>query len=627
MSALAGVCCLHSGEHVEANALSDMARTLGWMGPDGEHSTCFGPVVMLYRAFFTDAESRVLRQPISAPDGWMLAWDGRIDNRAEIDCELRTADVDPAQTEAELVLTAYQTWGVSTFARLIGDFAVAIWDPYSRRLLLGRDALGRRPLYYHIGPHQLTWSSQARALANFVGSTDLDETFVADYFANRPFAAGPFKGVYPIPPGHVLTLQDGRIQLVRYWSLDPSRRISYSSDEEYEYHFRELFRSAVACRIPRGGAVFCELSGGIDSSSITCAVDALLRNNPSHARMFTVSYAFNRASSSDERTYVRLVEQQLGRAGLHILEDDHPMLSPAHVSFQPDLPTGQLCFMARFEARAEAMRRHDARVLLSGLGGDQLFWSEPPPGLPLADSLARGDIVALVSGCREWARVLRRPFLGMLWAGALRPLLPSRWFARFQRVNRLGEWFNYDFVRRTQLKERIVGMERDGGWEPPSRSLQYALIQQTMRTYALEPCVSSGYVDVRYPYLDRRLVEFALAIPLDQKVRPSESRSLVRRALRGLVPDSVRERRAKAGPDEALYRALAKPSAFVSEITNNPLVCAYGFVDPSALRLALQRARHGISTNTVQLIKTLSLEMWLRGLDRQRPIIVARKGG
>jgi hypothetical protein len=115
------------------------------------------------------------------------------------------------------------------------------------------------------------------------------------------------------------------------------------------------------------------------------------------------------------------------------------------------------------------------------------------------------------------------------------------------------------FVRNTHMKERALGLKDDVGFMLPTRRSQYVAIRRTMRPFALDRWVADGCIDVRYPYLDKRLVEFALAIPLEQKVRLSDgSRSVVRRALRNIVPDTVRLRVSKNGPVEALYRAIAR---------------------------------------------------------------------
>src|SRR5262249_23630262 len=157
-------------------------------------------------------------------------------------------------------LDSYRAFGVAGFAHLVGDFAVAIWDPSRVRLLLVRDHLGRRPLYYHVTRERVIWSSRARPLLDAAAlSAAIDEAYIATFVANQPSERTPFRDVEIVPAGHALVVDEETAAIERYWSFDPARQIRYRSDGEYEEHFVELFREAVACRLPADGAVFCEL--------------------------------------------------------------------------------------------------------------------------------------------------------------------------------------------------------------------------------------------------------------------------------------------------------------------------------------------------------------------------------
>ena len=120
---------------------------------------------------------------------------------------------------------------------------------------------------------------------------------------------------------------------------------------------------------------------------------------------------------------------------------------------------------------------------------------------------------------------------------------------------------------------------------------------------------------MRYPYLDRRLLEFGLALPLEQKLRPHESRSIVRRALRGRVPASVLERRTKAGPTEAFQRAMVRERQWLSQLFAEPRLAEIGVIDAGIFRTSLERARHGLVSHPAQMHRTVSLELWLRSLE------------
>lgn len=614
MSAIAGVFRPRGGE-VDPTVLSALAAALAPYGPDGMDTVHQDRLAVLHRPFWTTPGQRFERQPLVTDQGDIVAWDGRLDNADEI---ARALAADAPAPSSALLLAAYHRWGVDAFARILGDFAIVIWDRARQRLVLARDPFGLRPLFVYETADTLVWASRPRALVDGLGlSPAIDEDYIAAFMLNLPADRSPFRGIEAVPPAHALVVDAAGRRLERYWRFDPSEDIRYRRDEEYEDHFNEIFRAAVACRMRADGPVYAELSGGIDSSSIVCVGDRLLAegvvDTPS---LHTASYLFRRASSSDEGDFVRLVEAQRGCRGLHIDEADHPILAPLAPDLRPDFPTNQLCFMARHDHLSEAMGENGARVLLSGLCGDPMFWGEPPdPPVHLADRWQAGRLRDLLREAHRHARVSQVPLLTTLWRGVAWPLLPRRWQARSGIPVPLGEWLASGFVRRNDLRERRLGLPDDLGFTQPSQALQYAFIRGSMRTYAYERVLSRGSVEMRYPYLDRRIVSFGLAIPFDQKLRPGETRSVVRRALRGVVPEAIRTRVTKGGPAEAFHRAIASRRPLLEDLFASPRCADLGIIDAAAFREALRAARHGRVSNLVQLIRTISVELWLRTLE------------
>jgi asparagine synthase (glutamine-hydrolysing) len=616
MSAIGGMYSM-DGAPAERETLRELSRALRPMGPDGEEFFAAAGVGMVYRPFHTDAASRGEVQPVSAGDGLVLAFDGRIDNEGELRGLLGLA-AEPGLRGPALMLAVFRRWGADGFARVIGDFALALWDGSRKRLVLATDGMGRRPLYYLHTPGRVYWASMCRPLLQAGGiAPEIDDGYVADYLANRVPSGSPFRGIGQVPGGHVLEAGAEGAEVRRYWAPDVNAEIRYRTDREYEEHFAELFREAVACRLKADGPVTCELSGGVDSSTIVCMADRLVREGAAETPgIRTASFVFDHSASSDERRYIRMIEEHLGRAGLHINEETGPLLQPLNPGLVPDTPSNRLLFMARQDHLNREMTAMGSRVVLSGIGGDQLFFSQPSPGQPLADLLVQGRVVEALRTCGAWSHAAGGlPYLKTLWMGGIRPLLPRRLDAALQPAWQMAEWLDPAFVRRTGFRERMLRRGDDVGFRLPSRAEQWGLLRRTMRMFALERWSGEGYLDARYPYLDRRIVQFALSVPLEQAVRPGESRSLVRRGQKGHGPPAVLERRTKSGPGEAMNRALIHEWPRLSQVLKDPRVVAHGFVDGDAFRTALTRARHGMTSNSSQLLKTLSLELWLRTLD------------
>lgn len=549
-------------------------------------------------------------------EGDALLWDGRLDYCDSVP-DIGPLHKRPVTELPAAIISAYSRYGIETFRALIGDFAFALWDGRNARLVLGVDALGVRACYYHTSPHHVIWSSRADVVRR-AGRipTRISDDYVARYLMNEPSVHSPFEAIEQIQGGHVVIADKKSTTVQRYWSLDSHRSLKYSSDAEYEEHFRSLFTEAVRARLPGTGTAICELSGGLDSSTIASVAAEVCKEQPREREVFTLSYLFDRAPSSDERNHIDSAEQALGRGGTHIRDTSAPMLVSVPAHLQPDTPTNDLAFLARHDRLADEMVRRQARVVLNGMGGDQLFWSEPPFGLALSDLAAQLRLRQLFKEARTCAETERRSYVRTLWSGAV---LPALWPAALlggSPLQQPGDWYDRRFVRRTRLQERRLALKSEGFTVLPSVAIQRESLRRTMRPFALQRFVSKGYLDVRYPYLDRRLVEFALSLPLDQTIRGDETRSIVRRAFIGRIPESIRVRRSKAGPTEAFYRAVITQWPHLRELATSLRAAEYGFVDQKRFMDALHRAKHGLAMPTGQLVATLSLEWWLRTLER-----------
>jgi asparagine synthase (glutamine-hydrolysing) len=617
MSAIGGIYA-RNGYPLDGQGLRKLGSALAEIGPDAQSLLLQPPVGMVFCAFHTDMESRLTPQPITTPGGGMLAWNGRLDNRGDLARELGDA-LPEAPREVDFVLVAYRRWGIPGFSRLIGDFSLALWDPADRLLVLACDAFSVRPLYYSVGRDYLWWSSRARALLAAAGlAPEVDEEFVAGFLTcSRPSDHSPFRAVQMLPPGCALAVRGEHVELKRFWSPDPNREIRYRSDGEYEEHFRTLFRQAVACRLRADRPVYADLSGGLDSSSIVCVADEILAAGDAGApELHTVSWVYDRSKSSDERRFIHLVEEKRGRRGLHIRDEEHPMLSRLPASYGPDYPHGQLAFLARNDFLAANMAKAEARVLLRGTAGDQILWGGiGPVPIEVADLLKRGRLGEALRSSFAWSHAVRIPWHSVLWQGGIFPLLPLSLRARLQSEYPLESWFEPAFVKRMSLAERVLGVEDDVGFRLPSTQHRYILIREVSRDIGWELFTTAGCVEMRFPFLDRRLVELVLALDVGQLMRPGETKSLLRRALADTLPEGVRQRRSKAGPDEALYRACLREWSWLSGQVADARVCAYGFVDRQALTQTFRRLRHGVQVTTPQLLRTLCLEFWLRSLE------------
>jgi asparagine synthase (glutamine-hydrolysing) len=620
MSAIGGIYSFDGGTPDEA-MLTALGRGLASRGPDGGKCIKAGAIAMVYRAFHTTKESRQEIQPLVSANGHVLCWDGRLDNREDLISLLRDQLRDDF-TDAGIVMAAYLTWGIDFLPKIIADFALSLWDPLSASLILARDEIGSRDLYYHINHEEIMWSTDLASLIEISQvELEVDENYIAGYLTRLPDSSqAPFKNIKVVPPAHAVIINNSDVKARRFWGLDPDHEIRYSSDAEYEEHFKHLFTEAVRCCLRSDRPVWSDLSGGLDSSSIVCIADQLVKTGKSEATLLeTVSCIRDESPSSNELKFIRCVEERIGRQGHHLPESAFPVHSPT-ASESSVIPNVLDIFISLHKQINKLMAEKGARVRLCGNGGDQILNSVPSPGGLLADLLVSGKIWQLHNDLGAWSRDRKKPYLKLLWEEAVTPLLPGKLQVRLRLdlTQRLPDWYDPGFVKRTNLKELLLGPADSFGFHLPSQRNQATNFLGAVRS------VSAGYarvlqnVELRMPILHRPLVEFMQAVPAEQRRRIGETRSLQRRALKDVLPPEILRRKGKGNPSEAVFRALTREYTRLHSLLSDTYVARYGYVNQQGLLKALERSRYG-DKRTSDLFRIISLEFWLRSLERYGP--------
>jgi asparagine synthase (glutamine-hydrolysing) len=574
-----------------------------------------GGTQILHFPFHTTKESRRETQPYVSASGLVFTWDGRLDNRVEL---VRDMGKDPASysSDAAVVAGAYEKWGAACLPRLIGDWALAIWDPNKHRLVLAKDFLGSRHLYYSFDENQVVWCTVLDPLILLARkSLGLCEEYIAGWLSYFPAVhLTPYVGIHSVPPSSFVTLDRAKCGIRRYWDFDPFSRISYRTDSEYEEHFVTVFAEAVRRRLRSDSPVAAELSGGMDSSSIVCLADILIgRGVAETCRLDTLSYYNDSEPNWNERPYFSKVEQQRGRAGCHINLGFEKNLVPEYgIDRLASTPASGGRLTESQQQAAAYLLSQGNRVVLSGIGGDEVLGGVPTPTPELADLLASGRFCDFGRQLAVWALVKRKP-LGQLATETLRAFLP-RWLIGVRKQNSPAPWLDPHFTRR--YRAAIEGYDTRFTVFGPSPSFRSNLstFDVIRRQLACSPLAPQPLCEKRYPYLDRDLLEFLFSIPRNQIVRPHERRSLMRRALAGIVPEEILRRRRKAFVVRGNMAAISTNWSTLFELTQEMLSSSIEICDAHRLVEALQRARQGQEIPLVFLMRTLRLECWLRHL-------------
>ncbi|HEY6805443.1 MAG TPA: asparagine synthase-related protein [Pyrinomonadaceae bacterium] len=617
MSAFGGILNFDRGP-VDPVRLQRLQRSLEAYGPDGGNAVYAGRVGMTYHALNVTAESRFEYQPHDASTGQLLVWDGRLDNRDDLISQL---DLQKPATDLAIVAAAYLKWGTRFPEQLIGDFALGIWDERTQTLILARDPFGVRSLFYHQNKDRIIWSTILNELIDVVDvELTVDDNYIAGFLTRYPEPwQTPYRNFQAVPPGHTLIVKDGEVRSTPFWKPDPHTQLQYKNSDEYAEQFRELLSQSVRGRLRSSAPVFAELSGGLDSSSIVCVADYVrTSDDASLAEVETVSYVYDEAKTSDERSFMQSVELQRGKPGHYINEDEHRFSISAALDQFFSAPSYHFYNLNRFGALRNVMSRYSSSVVMSGEGGDQLNMANPDPDVIIADYLYRFEPVVLHNLLSGWSRELHKPYLQLLRSGAAL-LLPRSIQARYRKVAKAPSWLDRNFCRRMNISDRMLGPTDPYGFRLPSQSDAAQGLIQAIRTISAIYFQEYSGVNFTFPYLHRPLVEFLLAVPVEEKIRGGVGRVLVRKALRGILPDKVANRRGKKGPTEALSNAIIREWSSVKWMFDEPRVSANGYVDRDELLAAVQRVRHGTEKFSFHLFVTLATEFWLRSLER-RPV-------
>ena len=537
----------------------------------------------------------------------LVFWNGRLDNCREL--ETIVADPFHHATDAKLIQKGFDRLGTGIIPRIVGDWAVSIVRQAQSELILAKDFAGTRPLFYRVQGSCVAWSSFLEPLVLSEGGLlPFCEQFLAAWISSFPQPAStPYRGVFSVPPCSIVRIRPNRVVSQRYWSLEHSGTIRYRTDKQYEEHFLSVFRESVRRRLGSPAPILAELSGGMDSSSIVCMCDELR-----DGYVDTVTYFDSLEPGWDEIPFAETVEVKRKKVGHHIDIGPSVKIRELPTPGVPPVVPPSLYFRTPAAVEFDRIVAHRGyRAIISGIGGDEMLGGIPTPIPELADLLVRLKVFPFVRQSFRWA-LARKKSIFALWQSLLGSFLPPGETAAGSLAD-AAVWLKPEFRARNR-EQMAFPQARFRMFGPlPSRQANAAALEILTRQIS---CVSSSgpyALEWHYPFLDRDLVEFCASIPREQLVRPGQRRSLMRRALRGIVPQKILQRKRKAYVSRGLVSMLA---AHWQNLRKDSLCLeAMNIVDAQSLYRSIEQASHGKDIPVLPLLKTLALEYWMRDLD------------
>ncbi len=608
-----------------------MARALAHRGPDADGFFFEGPAALGHRRLsILDIEGGV--QPM-VREGVALVFNGQAYEHDALRAELRGLGHSfTTRSDTEVVLRAYLQWGEGCFEHIQGMFAAGIWDARARKLVLARDRLGKKPLYYALTGSRVLFGSELKALlAHGAVAREIDPESVAQYLAceNVPAPRSIFKGVRKLPAAHVAVLDSGGFRMRRYWELPApaaegsaaARPRTTASLDEAAAGLLSLLDAAVARRLVADVPVGVFLSGGVDSTAIA----ALATRHQQPLRTFSIGFT---EESFDETPWSLLASRRLGTehifeklsgtACLDLLPEavaslDEPFADP---SFLPTL------LLSRFT-------RKSVKVALTGDGGDELFagydpflahrpaslLSRLPRGLRTLVSGAVGGVATLWPASaanmsldfrlKQFLRGLDAPpsLRHQTWIGSFAPSELSR----ILRVPVPAEVIYRGVIEEAERGARL-GVAR-GSVDEALRFYLGRYLADDILVKADRASMAAS-LELRAPFLDTHVVEYAARLPWQTKLSSTTTKLILRRALRGIVPDEIL-RRAKKGfgiPVAAWIRGPLRP--LFEEALSERALADSGFFEPAPVRAMLARHLSGEADLRKPLWTLLMFQLW-----------------
>jgi asparagine synthase (glutamine-hydrolysing) len=661
VSGIAGIYFL-DGRPVRREQLEKMNQVQRHRGPDRGAVWYDGAVGLGHRMLQTTVES--LHEVLPLVEGTAdlaITADARIDNREELISQLDFKKQSSAEiADSELILAAYSKWGEHCPEYLLGDFAFVVWDGRQRMLFCARDHFGVKPFYYYYLPrHFFVFASEIKGLlCSSEVPRQLNELQIGDYLSGLFEDKGTtfYQNILRLPPAHWLTIAARGASLHSYWSLDPSRELQLNSADDYAAAFCESFTEAVRCRLRSAFPIGSHLSGGLDSSAVTCTARQVWDENDG-TQWHVFSNIFDDVPECDERPFINAVLAQGGYIPHYIHADgSSPLMDLERVFWHQDEPfIGPNHFLPWQLNRA--VSEAGVRVVLDGFDGDttvshgaarftelayagkwQMFAHEANGvsrhfnvtphrlletyGVVVLEELAKKQRwLAFATAINQINRSLQASRSELLWRHGLKPILQFQMIGkRTSSQTSIEPIINAEFACQIGLKERLRDLKRDRLTPPrTAREEQWQKLTSGFFTTVLELSDRSAAafsIEGRHPFMDKRLIELCLAMPPEQKLHNGWSRSVMRHGLSGILPEEIRWRGGKTdmNPNFVCGLLISDRDALDEAILNQPQVIEK-YVNIGSLSRLYRRlvSRDRINIEDAMTIwKVATLVCWLR---------------
>ena len=539
------------------HSLSTLNRLQKHRGPDGEGVWLHeNEHVGLAHVRLSIIDLETGQQPMLSNSKNAITYNGEIYNFEELKKEIGESDFS-TNSDTEVILKAYERWGVDCISKFRGMFAFALWDESKSKLFCARDRFGIKPFYYTIVDDIFYCASEIKALLPFVKEIDTDKDSLNDYLTFQ-FTLGEktlFKGIKQLEPGHLLTIENSQISVKKYWEV--YYNLDFSHTEQYFIEqTRELMGDSIRLHLRSDVPVGAYVSGGRDSSIVAALASQI---ETSEFQAFTGKFSYG--EGYDESMYARDLSQQYS-FNLHELDiKSTDFVSSIHkIIYHLDQPVAGPGSFPQYQISQLASEHR--KVVLGGQGGDEIFggyaryliaYFEQCIKGAIEGSLNNGNFVVTYESIISNLESLKqyKPLLKQFWSKGLFETIDRRYFDLVNRAPTLEDEVNWDAIGKSSTCDEFtkiflgdnVGHESyfDLMTHFDFKTLLPALLQ-------VEDRMSMAHgLESRVPFLDHKLIELAATIPADIKFKNGELKRLLVRTFDPILPNSITQRKDKMG--------------------------------------------------------------------------------
>lgn len=610
---------------VEQSLIDSMTDIMEHRGPDDRGTFASGGVGLGHRRLSVIDLSPLGRQPMTNEDGTvMVVFNGEVYNYLELRDELlRLGHSFRSSTDTEVIVHAYEEYGTAFVERLNGMFAIGVWDERKKELVLARDRLGVKPLYYHRGRRSISFASEIKSLlADPEVPRGVDMQALSNFFTLH-YVPGPrtmFSGIMKLQPGHLMTVRGGKVEIVRYWEVrkEPAleRCMLKAGEDEVAGHVYAALRESVRKRMQSDVPVGALLSGGLDSSAILGLMTGLAGEPvPS----FTVGYSSSGDDSVSEFRWSRQVASHF-KSPCHeavVTATDFLDFLPRAVWHQ-DEPIGEPASIPLYFV-SKLAKDSGVTVLLTGEGSDELFagynrhWGEMLSGyyqlMPavLRDTLLRG-LVSIVP---------RMPLLKKGHRSMSIDDFSSRymsWHTVFTEEMKAGifrgSWDRTDTF--TDVYEKYLGRIEGLGNLDKILLLDLNVWLPDDLLMKKDKMGMATAIEARVPFLDYTFVEMAFQIPPSLKVRKLVTKYILKKAMERLLPREIIYRKKQGFPTPISGWLRGELREFTMDTLTAPGALGHGLFDRRAVRRLVDSHMRGTQDHHRLIFPLLNFEIWHR---------------